>query len=155
MNKLTRNEIAKMIDYASALNSNATKEEIIRSCNDAIENGFDAVAVTPDYVALTARQLQDSGVKVLAAVGFSWGSNTAETKVYESKQAIKNGAREIDMVINIGWLKSGEYESVREDIKAVVKVSKEEVKDVIVKVIIETGLLTGEEKIVARSTCNT
>ena len=89
MGKLTRDEIAAMIDYASALNPNATKDDIIKSCNDAIENKFNAVAVTPDYVALAARQLKGSGVKVLAAVGFPWGSNTTETKVFETKQAIK------------------------------------------------------------------
>jgi deoxyribose-phosphate aldolase len=149
VSELTRDEIVKMIDYASALNPNATKDDIIRSCNDAVENGFNAVAVTPDYVALAARQLKDSGVKVLAAVGFPWGSNTTETKVYETKQAIKDGAREIDMVINIGWLKSRDYESVKKDIKAVVEASKEKRENIIVKVIIETGFLTDEEKIIA------
>lgn len=148
MGKLTHDEIAKMIDYASALNPNATEDDIIRSCNDAIENKFNAVAVTPDYVALAARQLKGSGVKVLAAVGFPWGSNTTETKVFETKHAIKDGAKEIDMVINIGWLKSGDYESVKKDIKAVVKASKEDVEDIIVKVIIETGFLTDGEKII-------
>jgi len=133
MSKLTHDEIAKMIDYASALNANATKDDVIRSCDDAIENKFNAVAVTPNYVALAARRLKGRGVKVLAAVGFPWGSNGTETKVAETKHAIEDGAEEIDMVINIGWLKSGDYKSVEDDIRAVVKASKEEGKDIIVK----------------------
>jgi deoxyribose-phosphate aldolase len=149
VNKLTRDKIAKMVDYASALNANATKDDIIRSCDDAIENKFNAVAVTPDYVALASRRLKGSGVKVLAAVGFPWGSNATETKVAETKCAIEDGAKEIDMVINIGWLKSGDYKSVEDDIRAVVKASKEGGEDIIVKVIIETGYLTDDEKIKA------
>jgi len=148
VNKLTRDEIAKMVDYASALNANATKDDIIKSCDDAKENRFNAVAVTPDYVDLAARRLTGSGVKVLAAVGFPWGSNTTETKIAETKQAIKDGAKEIDMVINIGWLKSGDYEAVEDDIRAIVKASKEEGEDIIVKAIIEIGYLTDDEKII-------
>lgn len=147
--KLSRYEIARMVDYASALNANATKEDVIKSCRDAIENGFNAVSVTPCYVSLAAEQLKGTNVKVLAAIGFPWGSTTTETKVFETKQTIKNGAKEIDMVINIGLLKSGDYDAVKKDIEAVVKAAKEESKDIIVKVIIETGYLTDEEKIIA------
>ena len=137
-------ELASYIDH-TLLKPDATREQIETLCHEAIEYGFASVCVNPCYVSLASSILKDTKVKVCTVIGFPLGATTKETKVFETKKAISEGADEIDMVINIGALKGGDVETVREDIKAVVEASAGE----IVKVIIETCLLTDEEKRIA------
>lgn len=137
--------IASMIDH-TLLKPEATEEMIENLCKEAKENGFAAVCVNPFYVKKAKELLEGTEVKVATVVGFPLGANVKEVKAFEAKKAIEDGADEIDMVINIGALKNGDYEIVKEDIKAVVDEAKGKA---IVKVIIETCLLTDEEKIKA------
>jgi len=134
--------LAKMIDHTN-VRRNAKEEDIENLCNDAKKYGFACVCVTPVNVALSRKLLECSDVKVCAVIGFPFGINTPKTKAFEAKESIENGGLEIDMVINIGALKSGNDDLLREDIKRVVKAADKN----IVKVILETGLLSEEEKI--------
>ncbi|MBU3134316.1 deoxyribose-phosphate aldolase [Clostridium gasigenes] len=135
--------IAKYIDH-TILKPEATTEDIKRFCTEAKNFGFASVSVNSYNAALVSKELEGSGVKTCVVVGFPLGATTKEVKAFETKQAIENGADEIDTVINIGALKEKNYELVREDIKAVIDVAN---KKVIVKVIIEACLLTNEEKV--------
>lgn len=137
--------IASYIDH-TLLKPEATKEQIVKLCQEAAEYKFASVCVNPAWVSVSAKELSDSPVKVCTVIGFPLGASTSETKAFETADAIAKGAEEIDMVINIGALKSGEEELVKNDIKAVVEAAKGKA---IVKVIIETCLLTDEEKAVA------
>jgi deoxyribose-phosphate aldolase len=137
-------EIASLIDH-TLLKANATEEEIIKLCEEAKEYGFASVCVNPVYVNLCKQLLKGTNVKVCTVVGFPLGATTSNVKAFEAKEAVANGADEIDMVINIGALKSGEYQLVLNDIKAV----REATRGKILKVIIETAYLTKEEKIKA------
>ncbi|WP_408954417.1 deoxyribose-phosphate aldolase [Natroniella sp. ANB-PHB2] len=136
------NKIASMIDH-TILSAEATKKEVITKCQEAKEHNFASVCINPAFVALINKELEDSPVKVCTVIGFPLGANTAETKAFETNKAIKEGADEIDMVLNIGALKSGEWEIVKEDIKTVVDAAQNKA---LVKVIIETCYLTQEEK---------
>ncbi|MCK8817834.1 deoxyribose-phosphate aldolase [Natroniella sulfidigena] len=136
------NEIASIIDH-TILSAEATKEEVITKCQEAKEHNFASVCINPAFVSLISKELEGSPVKVCTVIGFPLGANTAETKAFETNKAIKEGADEIDMVINIGALKSGDWEVVQEDIKAVVEAAQDKA---LVKVIIETCYLTEEEK---------
>ncbi len=138
-------KIASIIDH-TMLKADATAIEIEKLCNEAMEYNFKAVCVNPYYVEFAKSLLKDTEVKVATVVGFPLGASTKETKAFETVNAINNGADEIDMVINISALKNKEYNIVSEDIKAVVDSSNNRA---IVKVIIETSLLTDEEKIKA------
>ncbi len=139
-------DMAKMIDHTN-LNPTATVEDIKKLCEEAREHEFASVCVNPIYVPLSAKLLEESSVKVCTVVGFPLGANTTETKSFETRNAIKNGAQEIDMVMNIGAFKSGAYEIFRSDIKAVVDATKTAgvTSDIIVKVILETCYLNEEE----------
>ncbi len=137
--------IASMIDH-TLLKPDATKKMIDKLCKEAKEYGFAAVCVNPYYVSRAKELLKDTNIKVTTVIGFPLGANTKEVKAFETEDAIKNGADEVDMVINIGALKSEEYDVVIDDIKSVVKAANGKA---IVKVIIETCLLTKEEKIIA------
>lgn len=143
-------ELAKSIDHTN-LNPGATIKDIERLCDEAREYNFASVCVNPFYVSLAHRRLDDSAVKVCTVVGFPLGATTSGTKVHETREVIDLGADEIDMVMNIGALKSGLYDEVYNDMRAVVEAARlGEVgagRDVIVKVIIECGLLTDEQKI--------
>ncbi|WP_018923712.1 deoxyribose-phosphate aldolase [Salsuginibacillus kocurii] len=136
-------EISQTIDH-TLLKPEATKEQVQRLINEAKENSFAAVCVNPSYVALAAEELKGTAVEVCTVIGFPLGATTTEVKQYETKQMVAAGATEIDMVINIGALKSGDDELVKKDIQAVVEASKEGAA--ITKVIIETALLSDEEK---------
>jgi deoxyribose-phosphate aldolase len=136
---------AKMIDH-TFLKAEATKEQIVNLCEEAREYGFASVCVNPVWVKTAAEKLKGSDVKVCTVIGFPLGASTTAVKVIESENAIQNGAEEVDMVIAIGLLKSGEYEEVEADICAVVDAVKTRA---LVKVIIETSLLTEEEKVLA------
>ncbi len=137
--------ILKAIDH-TVLKPEATRDMIKQLCNEAIEYKFAAVCVNPYHVNFCKEILNGSGVKVATVIGFPLGANTKELKAFETVEAIKNGADEIDMVINIGALKDKDYAMVKEDIQGVVEASKGKA---IVKVIIETCLLTDEEKLKA------
>lgn len=134
----------KYIDH-TLLKADATKEQITKLCNEAKEYDFASVCVNTCYVPLAKELLSDTDVKVCCVVGFPLGAMDSESKAYEAKTAVKNGAEEVDMVINIGALKDKDYDYVTKDIKAVV----EDSKPAIVKVIIEACLLTDEEKVEA------
>ncbi len=134
-----------MIDH-TLLKPDATGEAIDGLCKEAKEYEFAAVCVNPYYVRRAKNLLEGTKVRVATVIGFPLGANAKEVKAFETENAIKNGADEVDMVINIGALKNGEHDLVRDDIKAVVEAAKNRA---VVKVIIETCLLTDEEKVVA------
>lgn len=136
--------ISRSIDH-TLLKPEATINQIHMLAEEARQNQFYSVCVNPAYVATCADLLQGSGVQVCTVVGFPLGANASSVKAFETTQAIKDGAQEIDMVINIGALKSQKFLLVEEDIKEVVSAAQ----DVVVKVIIETSLLSNEEKIIA------
>jgi deoxyribose-phosphate aldolase len=143
---LTESEIAKLIDH-TLLKPDATQDEIRKLCEEALQYQFASVCVNPWNVAQSAELLRGSTVKVCTVVGFPLGATLPEVKVFETQKSIERGAQEIDMVINIGALKSGRVDSVEADIKGVVEASHH--GDAICKVIIETCLLTLEEKVQA------
>jgi len=146
--KISREELAKMIDSTN-IKPDATKEQIIKLCKEAVKYGFGCIAVNPTYVPLAVKLVEGSEVKVCSTVGFPYGATLPEVKAYEARKVVELGAKELDMVMNISAFKSGDYELVKRDIEAVVAV-KEQNPNVIVKVIIETGLLkTEEEKVKA------
>lgn len=136
---------AKMIDH-TLLKAEATKEQIEKICAEAKQFGFASVCVNPTWVKYCSELLQNTEVLVCTVIGFPLGANTPAVKAFEAKDAIANGAKEVDMVINIGALKDKNYELVQADIAAVVEAVK---GSAIVKVIIETCLLTDEEKVKA------
>ena len=144
MNNIPKKEIAKYIDH-TLLKPDANIKDIEKLCNEADNYNFASVCVNPHYIKYCAEKLKDSAVKVVSVIGFPLGANTTEIKKAEVIQAVKDGADELDMVINIGSLKSGDYENVSQDIKSVVEVAEGKC----VKVIIETCLLTESEKIKA------
>lgn len=133
------------IDH-TLLKPEATQEQVKRICEEAIEHGFASVCVNPCHVSLVSNSLNGNNVKICAVIGFPLGANTTESKVFETKQAIENGAQEIDMVMNIGALKDHRYNLVENDIVNIVKVAKGKS---LVKVIIECCLLTDDEKVKA------
>ncbi|CYU53091.1 deoxyribose-phosphate aldolase [Streptococcus suis] len=137
-------KLNKYIDH-TILKPETTQEQVEKILAEAKEYDFASVCVNPTWVALAAESLKDSDVKVCTVIGFPLGANTPAVKAFETKDAISNGADEIDMVINIGALKTGNYDLVLEDIKAVVAASG----DKLVKVIIEACLLTDDEKVKA------
>lgn len=140
---LERLEINRYIDHTN-LKPVATSEEIKKLCEEALEYNFKGVCVNPSFVPMVSNLLKGSDVLTVTVVGFPLGATSTESKVYETKWAVEQGAQEIDMVIHIGKLKEKDYEYVYNDIKAVVEAAK-----VPVKVIIETCYLTDEEKVVA------
>ena len=133
--------IAGIIDH-TMLKAEATKETIRRYCEEAKENHFASVCVNTCHAALVASALKGSGVKTCCVVGFPLGAMSTPAKAFEAKQAVADGANEIDMVINVGAVKDRDWDFVEKDIHAVVEAAK----PAIVKVIIETCLLTDEEK---------
>lgn len=139
------NVLARMIDH-TLLAPSATRSEIEALCDEAHENCFASVCVNPWWVRTCAERLADSPVRVCTVVGFPLGANRSETKVYEAVRAIDDGAIELDMVLNVGALKSGAYSDVERDIAGVVKAAEGRA---IVKVILETAKLTDEEKVKA------
>lgn len=134
-----------MIDH-TILKADATEADVTRIIEEAKEYNFFSVCLNPCWVSLAKEKLADSPVAVCTVIGFPLGANTAEVKGYEAADAIANGANEVDMVINVGALKSNQYKKVLADIEAVVKAASGKA---LVKVIIETALLTDEEKVKA------
>lgn len=138
--------VASMIDH-TLLKADATRQEVETLCREAAQFKFATVCVNPAWVATAARLLAGSGVGVCSVVGFPLGATTADVKGYETRRAIYDGAREIDMVINVGALKSGDLRCVERDIEAVASSCRE--CGALSKVIIEAALLTDDEKITA------
>jgi len=135
-------EIASYVDH-TMLKAVATQEEIAKLCEEARNHHFASVCVNPSYVAMSAKLLRGSDVKVCTVVGFPLGSTTPTVKAIEARDAMANGAEEIDMVINVGALKSGNDALVRGDIQAV----RDATRGRVLKVILETALLTDDEKV--------
>jgi deoxyribose-phosphate aldolase len=139
-------DLAGFIDH-TLLKPDATAGEIDRMCAEAIEYGFASVCVNPVWARRVAEALRGSGVVACCVVGFPFGATTPEIKAMEARRAIRDGAREIDMVVNIGALKSGDFDLVERDIAAVADSCRE--AGAICKVILETAMLTDEEKVIA------
>jgi deoxyribose-phosphate aldolase len=142
----TDESVAHMIDH-TILKPDATQDEIAQLCYEARKFNFAAVCVNPTYVKLCSDLLAGSDVKVCVVVGFPLGATPTDGKVFETQQAIREGATEVDMVINVGALKSRDYELVERDIASVARACHAD--NAILKVIIESALLTDEEKVVA------
>ena len=135
------NNIAALIDH-TLLKQDATKNQIEKLCGEAKQHVFASVCVNPTWVSLSASLLKDSPVKVCTVIGFPLGASTSEVKAFETTDAIEKGADEIDMVLNVGALKDGDFDYVQKDIEAVVQAAKGKA---IVKVILETCLLANEQ----------
>jgi len=142
--KLSAQEIAGMIDH-TLLKSDATISEITQLCEEAIQHNFASVCVNPSYVETCFNLIKSSNVKVCTVIGFPLGASTTQSKFLEAEEAIKNGAEELDMVINIGKLKDKDYQFVFYDLKSMADLSKKHL--CISKVILETCLLNDEEKV--------
>jgi deoxyribose-phosphate aldolase len=142
----TDGRLAHMIDH-TLLKADASQDQIAQLCYEARKYGFISVCVNPANVKLCSELLEGSGVEVCTVIGFPLGATPSDVKVFETQQALRDGATEVDMVINIGALKSRDYEKVEEDIAAVANICH--ANNAIVKVIIEAALLTDEEKVVA------
>lgn len=143
---MRKDQLARLIDH-TMLKPDAAPVEIQQICEEALHHQFASVCVNPSYVPLAAAELEDSEVSVCTTIGFPLGATTTTVKVCEAEQALSDGATELDMVLRIGALKAGEYEEVKEDIAAVASVCHD--GGGLLKVILETALLTDQEKVVA------
>lgn len=144
--KIDLKDLAGIIDH-TLLKPEATLPEVVQLCEEAIKFSFASVCVNPSFVPVCFDIVKSTNVKVCSVIGFPLGATTTTTKFFEAKEAIKNGAEELDMVINIGRLKNNDYEYVYNDIKAIVDITKSYLCTS--KVILETCLLTDDEKIKA------
>lgn len=144
--EITKEFLAGIIDH-TLLKPEATENEIVEICKEAIKYKFFAVCINPAFVHLAKRELSGTSIQIASVVGFPLGANETYIKAFESERAIKAGADEVDMVINIGFLKSKDYKKLGKDISEVANA----ISPKILKVIIETCLLTEEEKIIASS----
>ena len=145
---MTKNEVCKMIDHTN-LKPQASEDDIRKLCAEAAEYGFASVCVNTSYLPLCAELLKDTDVKCCVVVGFPLGACSTETMVFETLWACDNGADEIDMVLAVGAIKSKDYDRAETDIRAVRAAAKGKT----LKVIIETGLLTDDEKRIATDLC--
>lgn len=143
--QLSASELAKYIDH-TLLKPDALQGAIDKVCEEAIQYKFKAVCVNSTWISYVAKKLQRTGVLPCSVVGFPLGAMESRAKAFETRQAIENGAREIDMVINVGALKSGDLKTVEEDIRAVRRATR---GTTILKVILETCLLSNDEKVIA------
>ena len=139
----TKKNVAGMIDH-TLLKADATEAQIAKLCQEAKEHGFASVCVNPGYVPEAAEALKGTDVRVCTVIGFPLGATSSEAKAAETADAIAKGATEVDMVVNVGRIKSGNWDYVRSDIAAVVNAARGRA---LTKVIIETCLLTDDEKI--------
>ncbi|MGL4670043.1 MAG: deoxyribose-phosphate aldolase [Methanobacteriaceae archaeon] len=164
INNLDSKNLAKMIDHTN-LNSNAIQEDITNLCEEAIKYGFCSVVISPYYVSyaysyLNNKNTNTNNIKVCTVVGFPLGYNTTENKINEAKIAIREGASELDMVVNISAVKNGNWDYVYNEIKSIVDLANNNSNNensngnaIIVKVIIETGLLNDNEKVEVSKLC--
>lgn len=141
-------KLAKYIDH-TALTAEKSEQDILKLCEEALEYGFYSVCINPCHIPLAKEKLEGAAVKICTVIGFPLGANMTSVKVFETEQAIKAGAGEIDMVINIGWVKSQQWDKVQQDIQAVFNACH----GTPLKVILETCLLTREEIIKACEIC--
>ena len=147
---MLNSEIARLIDH-TLLKPEATADKIVKLCAEAREHGFASVCVNPYWVPTVVQELTGSPVKTCTVVGFPLGASTTATKIFEAGKALRSGAQEIDMVINIGALVGDDLPAVLADIRGVVEESH--TGEAIVKVILETCLLTDEQKVAACNLC--
>ncbi|AHG76054.1 deoxyribose-phosphate aldolase [Mannheimia varigena] len=140
--------LARFIDH-TALTAEKTESDILKLCGEAVENHFFSVCINSAYIPLAKQRLENSDVKICTVVGFPLGANLSSVKAFEAKEAIKAGAEEIDMVLNVGWVKSAKWAEVKSDIQAVLDACD----GVLLKVILETCLLTQDEIIKACEIC--
>lgn len=145
-------ELAQYIDH-TVLHPDTTRETIKKFCDEARKYHFAGCCFNPCHVAFAKKELEGSGVKLACVIGFPLGATTPASKAFEANEAIENGADELDMVINIGMAKQHEWDYVRDDIKAVLDVAHTPARHITVKVIIETCLLTDEEKVKVCEIC--
>lgn len=146
--QITEAKLVKMMDV-TLLSSQTTYEDIKELCDLAKRYHFGAVCVNPGYARMASDALKGTTIKVCVVIGFPFGAYTSESKAFEAKEAIQNGASEIDMVMNVGAFLSNDFELVERDLKTVIAAAKETRKETIIKVIIEVGLLNREQKIKA------
>jgi len=144
--KLSTQDLAGMIDH-TLLKPDAALSEIKQLCEEAVQNNFASVCVNPSYVETCFNLIKSSNVKVCAVIGFPLGATTTLAKFRESEEAIKNGAEELDMVLNIGRLKDKDFDFVYNDLKSIADLSRKHL--CVSKVILETCLLNDEEKVAA------
>jgi len=137
---MNKSELSRMIDH-TILKTSASEDDVIRLCKEAVENDFASVCINPVYVPLAAKQLKGKNPKVCTVIGFPLGATPSEVKAFETSWAVEKGAQEIDMVLAVGQLKSGNLDYVEKDIQAVVQASKNSS----VKVILETCFLNNDE----------
>ncbi len=140
-------DLAPLIDH-TLLAPAATSEQILRLCDEADRYGFAAVCIYPVHVLTAVERLHNKKTKVCTVIGFPSGATTSATKLYEAQEAVENGAHELDVVINLGWLKMGETRRLHEDIAAIVELTGQPVK-----AILEMSLLTAAEKRLAAEVC--
>ncbi|WP_219835500.1 deoxyribose-phosphate aldolase [Paenibacillus sp. R14(2021)] len=148
-NELTGAALAAYFDH-TLLKPEATFSDIVKLCTEAKQNKFATVCINPYWVSEAAEQLQGTGVGITTVIGFPLGASSTFSKVAEARDAIAAGATEIDMVLNVGALKSGRFEAVSQDVRAVAEACKGRA---VMKVILEVGLLTDEEKVKASAIC--
>lgn len=146
--EISRLELAGLIDH-TLLRPDTAPDDIVRLCDEAKQYGFAAVCVNPCYVAEASKELGASAVSVCSVVGFPLGAGTPQVKAFEAAEVVRDGADEIDVVINIGFLKGGLLDRVKSDLEGVVESARRVNRFAIVKVILETCLLTDSEKIKA------
>ena len=142
---LSKTQLAEMIDH-TLLKAEASQADIVKLCQEAETYGFWSVCVNPIWIPVASRLLARTDTRVCSAIGFPLGATTTRVKTIEAEEAIANGARELDMVINVGALKSGDFGAVRGEIASVVRVART-LRDIVVKVVLETGFLSVDEKI--------
>lgn len=145
---MTPNQLAQYIDH-TALTTEKNEQDILTLCNEAIEHGFYSVCINSAYIPLAKEKLAGSNVKICTVVGFPLGANLTSVKSFETQESIKAGADEIDMVINVGWIKSQKWDAVKQDIQAV----SDACDGTPLKVILETCLLTKDEIVKACEIC--
>ena len=143
---MRKTELAKRIDH-TLLGPTASRAEVARWCEEARKYGFASVALNPCHAALARELLKESAVKVCVTIGFPHGMTTSDAKAFEAQKAIADGADELDMVVNVAALKERDYAAVLSDIRAVSAAAGKAPRPVLVKVILETALLTDEEKV--------
>jgi len=144
---ISRSQLARLID-STLVKATATRSEIEKLCREAVQYGFGCVMVNPVYVRLAASLLKGTDVRVGSTIGFPFGISLPDVKAFEAVKAVEDGACELDVVMNLSAFKSGDHGLVKRDIEAVAAVKRIS-NNIIVKVIIETPLLTNEEKIIA------
>eukprot|EP00124_Ichthyophonus_hoferi_P001734 Ihof_evm6s99 gene=Ihof_evmTU6s99 len=152
MSAMTATQVASYIDH-TILKANAVTSEVDKLCKEAAEHKFMSVCVNPSWVPYCSEKLKGTRVKVCTVIGFPLGATSTASKAFEAEHAVKEGATEIDMVINIGWVKDAKWDMVKKDVVAVVEASKKASNHIVVKVILETCLLTDEQIVKVSEIC--